>query len=117
MENIDINGEFLIGSTADSQFGISCLCHPLINYHDEDIPKINNDDSSESLIQKGLLMQKLDNSLIEKINELRKLLSINNISLLDNLISICYDDYTNEELSALLGVERKKWIIKMALKI
>jgi len=29
--NIKLNGEFLIGCSVDSEFGIKCLCHPLIN--------------------------------------------------------------------------------------
>lgn len=202
-QNTNINGEFLIENNIDSQFGISCLCHPLINYqipnkgnitikilrdglifgleiisenynekihirpsddlsvfllhdikcgeynsekhgypyrkyagifngtncgenkdklhiflteeeydknlcyHDEYVPKIDNDNSSESLIQKGLLMQKLDNSLIEKVNELQKIMLIDDISLLDNLISVCYDSYTDEELNALLGIKKE----------
>lgn len=201
-ENTNINGEFLIESTIDTQFGISCLCHPLINYqipnkgnisikilrngltfgveiisenyeetihirpwddlngyikhiikkgeyernkgypyrkyagifaggscdeykdklhifleeyeydnilcfHNEFVQKTNKNTISEELIQKGRLMQNLDNSLTEKVNELKKLFLIDNISILDNLISVCYDSYTDEVLNALLGVERK----------
>ena len=201
-----IDGEFLITCTADTEYGISCRCHPLINYqipgkgnvtikilrdgltfgvemgyenrnekiqirpwddlngfllhnikhgeydekkhsypyrkyagifnggssqeyrdklhvflkeseydkclyyHNEYVTKINKDESSEAVIQKGLLMQKLDNDLIQKINDLRKLFLLDGISLLDNLISVCYDSYTDEELSALLGIKIKRMI-------
>ena len=70
-----------------------CLC-----YHNEYVPKINKDESSEAVIQKGLLMQKLDNEPIRKINDLRQLLLIDDISLSDNLRSVCYDSYDDKEI-------------------
>lgn len=200
--NIKLSGEFLIECSMDSEFGINCRCHPLINCdvpnkrkitlkilregrtfginissgnynetidimpwddwngfikHDitngdydpkrymyeyrkymgifsagkgsedklhvflsetewdnkksfrNEFPKKIGDDSSEELvIQKGMLMQDLDPDMFEKIKTLRKSLSIGDVSLLDNLISICYDRYTDEELEALLGIKRKK---------
>ncbi len=200
--NIKLSGEFLIQSSIDSEFGISCLCHPLIkcettnkgevelkilrdgrtfglninlekynetidvmpwddlngfikhviskgeynakkNQHeyqkymgifgtgigDEDKlhvfltetnrdkiisfrdewPLKNGADNSKSLvIQKGMLMQDLDPEMFEKIKALRELLSFGDISLLDNIISVCYDSYTDEEISALLGINRQK---------
>ena len=33
---------------------------------------------------------------------------IGDVSLLDNLVSVCYDSYTDEELSTLLGVSRQR---------
>lgn len=200
--NIKLSGEFLIGCSADSEYGITCSCHPLINYkgpkkgniilkilrdgsifrleivagenyevinirpwdcllHDikkgkydeekhsypyrkyagifngaeigenkdklhvflneqeyhnqlafrNEFPqKVGDDNSREILLQKGELMKDLDPNMFEKINELREVLSIGDISLLDNLVSVCYDSYTDEELSALLGVNRQKMI-------
>lgn len=200
--DIKLSGEFLIGSSVDSEFGISCLCHPLINceiankgnitlkilrdgrtfgleidsgnYNEtidispwsdfngfikhiitndkynpkryeneyrkymgifssggenedklkifsletewgkeissriEFVPK-NGDDESEALvIQKGMLMQDLDPDMFDKIKKLREILLIGDISLLDNLVSVCYDSYTDEELSALLDLKRQK---------
>lgn len=197
--SINLNGEFLISCSIDSQYGISCTCHPLINleipekgtttlriardgktfgieihandhietidvqpwdkilhdikkgeydkkqheypyrlyagifncskssekgnslhvflsekeydkklsFCDGYVPKEGEEDSSEVLIQKGKLMQKLDPSMIERINHLTELLFIDDTSLLGNLISVCYDGFTNEEIKALLGVERK----------
>lgn len=202
-QNIDITGEFLINNTIDSQFGISCTCHPLIryqvpnkgnitikilrdgltfgaeidsdnysekihirpwddingfllhdiksgeydsktgypyrkyagvfkgadvgenkdklraflieeeynkelNHHSEYIPKINSNNPTDEIIQKGMIMQKLDSSATEKIGELKQLLLIDDISLLDNLVSVCYGNHTNDELQALLGIKRKK---------
>ena len=202
--DIKLLGEFLIESSADSKFGISCLCHPLIkcempdkdeivlkilrdgrffgvninskNYNEaidlmpfdslngfikhviskgkydskryqyeyrkfmgifdagksnedklhvflsetnwdkkissrNEWPLKNGDDSSKSLlIQKGMLMHDLDPDMFFKIKELRELLLFGDISLLDNLISVCYDSYTDEEISALLGIYRQKMI-------
>ena len=44
----------------------------------------------------------------KEIQELKETLKIDNVSLLDNLISVCYDNYTDKELYALLGIIRKK---------
>lgn len=201
-DRIKLSGEFLIGSSADSEFGVSCLCHPLINcdvagkgnitlkilrngstfglkvtsgsYNetidimpyddmngfirhvisngeydpkkyqheyrkymgvfpaekgDEDklqvflsetewdnqisfrneFPLKAGDDNSETLIiQKGMLMQDLDPGMFKRIKEIREVLSIGDVSLLDNLVSVCYDSYTDEELSALLGLNRQR---------
>ncbi len=200
--NIKLSGEFLLDCSVDTEFGVSCLCHPLINcdvigkgnitlkilrngrtfgleissgsYNetidimpwedmngfikhvisngeydpkrykheyrkymgvfsagkgDEDklhlflsetewdtrisfrneFPLKAGDDKSEVLvIQKGMLMQDLDPDMFERIKKLREVLSIGDISLLDNLVSVCYDSYTDEELSALLGIERQR---------
>lgn len=200
--NINLSGEFLITNSVDSQYGISCLCHPLINCNIANKGNINlkilrngrtfylgvtsgsykenidispwddlngfikhvisdgeynpkkyeheykkyvgifsagkgnedklhvflsetewdnqisfknefplkvGDDNSESLIiQKGMLMKDLDPDMFAKIKKLRDILSIDNVSLLDNLVSVCYDSYTNDELNALLGIKRQR---------
>ena len=196
---IKLNGEFLIDNSIDSKFGITCLCHPLVNgeifdkekfnlimlrrfkmfslevnsndfketisvmpydnmngyirhaitehsnncqhrkyvgvlssgeIHNsplrlyitetegentilskcEFVQKMGDEKSSELLVQKGKLMQQLDPTMFQRIQELRKILSIGDNSILDNLISVCYDSYTDEEINALLGLERKKMI-------
>ena len=200
--NIKLSGEFLIGCSVDSEFGIKCLCHPLINcevpnngkitlkilrdgrtfgvdissgnyketidimpwddwngfikhvisngdydpkrymheyrkymgvftagkgsedklhvflsetewdnkisFRNEFPPKIGDDNSKELVIQKGMLMQDLDPDMFEKIKSLREVFSIGEISLLDNLFSICYDSYSDDELLALLGIKRSR---------
>ena len=202
--NINLSGEFLLDCSVDTEFGVSCLCHPLINcdvagkgnitlkilrngrtfglevssgsynetidimpwddmngfikhvisngeydpkrYKHEyrkymgvfsagvgsedklhvflsetewdnrvsfrnEFPLKAVDDKSEVLvIQKGMLMQDLDPDMFVKIKQLREVLSIDDISLLDNLVSVCYDSYTDEELNALLGIERQHMI-------
>ena len=200
--NVKLFGEFLIYSSADSEFGISCRCHPLINcdiagqsnitlkilrngrtfglevasgsynetidimpwddmngfikhvilngeydskrykhkykkymgvfsagqgdedklhvflsetewdnqisFRNEFPLKIGDDNSETLVIQKGMLMKDLDPDMFEKIKKLREVLSIGDVFLLDNLVSVCYDSYTDEELSALLGVNRQR---------
>lgn len=82
-----------------------------ITYHNEMIPKISVEENSvESIIQKGLLMKKLDPKMFDKIKLLKELLLIGDISILDNLFSVCYDSYSDEELEALLGIKRNKMI-------
>lgn len=79
-----------------------------INCINEFIPKNDDDNSEELVIQKGMLMQDLDPDMFATIKGLRQLLLIGDISLLDNLVSVCYDRYTDKQLKALLGLNRKK---------
>jgi len=72
--------------------------------------KVGDEKSEELVIQKGMLMHKLDPDMFDRIKDIKELLTIGDISLLDNLVSVCYDKYTNEELSALLGIERKPMV-------
>ena len=53
-------------------------------------------------------MRIIDSDMFQTIQETRTIFSIGDISILDNLISICYDKYTNQEIQALLGINRKK---------
>lgn len=198
--NIQLSGKFLLECSADSELGLSCLCHPLVNleipgqgkitlnilrdgstfrmdlytpkgqelidvrpwdwlngffihdikekgkrtdayrkyagifngaeqgenqnklhvflkeeekgrkiaYRSEFIPKIGDDNSKEILLQKGKLMHELDPEMYEKIAKVRNLFSLNNESILDNLIGVCYDSYTDEEINVLLGLKRNK---------
>ena len=70
--------------------------------------KVGADNSKELLIQKGILMKQLDSDMYSRIKELRELLFIGDVSLLDNLINVCYDSYSDEEIYALLGLQRQK---------
>lgn len=72
------------------------------------VDKVNGNMSSDAIIQKGNLMKELDPDMYKKIKILCEILKIEDFSLLDNLISVCYDSYTDEELFALLDIERKK---------
>jgi len=78
-----------------------------ISFHNELVKKAGSDDSNELFIQKGMLMQQLDQDMFQKIASLKKILMLHDISLLDNLVSVCYDIYTDEVVNALLGLERK----------
>lgn len=79
-----------------------------LTFRNEFPSKIGDDNSKEILLQKGRLMQDLDPDMFKKIKKLRDVLLIGDISLLDNLVSVCYDSYTDEELSTLLGINRQK---------
>ncbi|MCI8778822.1 MAG: hypothetical protein HFI87_06710 [Bacilli bacterium] len=89
-------------------FSLETECEKEISSRIEFVTK-NGDDESEALvIQKGMLMQDLNPDMFDKIKKLREILLIGDISLLDNLVSVCYDSYTDEELSALLDLNRQK---------
>ncbi|MBE6138823.1 MAG: hypothetical protein E7173_03680 [Firmicutes bacterium] len=78
----------------------------LLNYRRDLVEKVDKDNYREMNIQRGLLMKQLDSDMLEKVQLLREMFTIDGVSLLDNLISVCYDSYTDEELVALLGTER-----------
>lgn len=193
-ESLKINGEFDVAASSDTEFGINCTCHPLLNIENSDVTikllrdgktfaynkdsenysekieiipfsssayllhdleiadentcrkycgifvapltddnkeqfhvfamekengkqissrsemvkAIDSNERSINLIQKGMLMKELDPKMYEKIDQLREKLSFNGVTLLDNLFSICYDHYSDEELDALLGIKRKR---------
>ena len=74
---------------------------------DEDyIDKTLSDGTSELLMQKGALMRRLDHTMIERIQHVRNLLSINNTNILDNIISVCCEEYSDEELQVLFGIKK-----------
>lgn len=79
-----------------------------ISFRNEFYPKFGDDKSEILVIQKGMLMQELDPDMFEKIRKLGIVLCFGDISLLDNLVSVCYDSYTDDELSALLGIKRQQ---------
>ncbi len=78
------------------------------DYYIEKIYARNSEDEKEFTIQKGLLMKSIDTDMEKRVKEVKDKLTENGISLMDNLISICLDSYTDEEIQALLGLERKK---------
>ena len=78
----------------------------ILNYRRELVKKVDKNNYKKMNIQRGLLMQQLDSDMLKKVRLLRKIFTIDDISLLDNLISVCYDNYTDDELTALLGTKR-----------
>lgn len=72
------------------------------------VEKDSKDSSEDNIKQIGLLMHSIDPRMYSVIYHLKELLTIRDLSLLDNLYSICYDSYSDEDLRALLGINRKK---------
>lgn len=62
-------------------------------------------DSKASIIQKGLLMKKLDPDFFKKIEEIRNLFINDDVSLLDNFIDISFYNYTDEQIKSLFGFD------------
>ena len=62
----------------------------------------------ENTIQKGQLMQAIDPNYLNAIERFRKYLQVDNVSLLDNLISVSLDSYSDNEIQALMGTTRRK---------
>lgn len=83
-----------------------------IDFKEVQVDKVKPDTSSDSIIQKGNLMKELDPKMYKEIKTLLELLKIEDISLLDNLISVCYDSYSNEEIYALLGIKRQSFVFQ-----
>lgn len=77
-------------------------------YRNEFPLKIGEDNSRELLLQKGRLMRELDSDMYDKIKRLRELFKVGNISVLDNLVSVCYDSFSDEAIEALMGLKREK---------
>lgn len=77
----------------------------ILSFHNEIIP-IEKNNLVSRRIQEGTLMQNLDPLMFQRIQEIRKLLFIGDVSLLDNLIGVCCDDFKEEEIFALLGIKR-----------
>ena len=64
--------------------------------------------SREYTMQKGLLMQKIDPGMYTKLKYLRAFFLTKDVSLLDNLIAICYNSYSKGEIEALFGFPKKQ---------
>ena len=58
--------------------------------------------------QKSILINTIDPLLFKIIKELKNTLIINDMFLLNNLLNICYNNYTNEEIKYILGLEREE---------
>ena len=63
-------------------------------------------DGKELLMQKGVLMRKLDDTMLERIEIVKKLLLVNDTYLLNNLLGVCLGNYSDFELQALLGITK-----------
>lgn len=74
------------------------------------IDKITSDNFSDLLMQKSVLMYRLDNTMRERINQVRNLLMINDSYLFDNLLGVCLGDYSDLELEALFNINKNSII-------
>ena len=79
-----------------------------VNYYNDYILKELNNKGNIKIEQIGTLMKNLDQSNFQVIQKIRKKLVIDGVSLLDNFIGICYDNFTDNDLKFLLNLERKK---------
>lgn len=80
-----------------------------LDYKNGYIDKVSNDTTKESVIQKGNLMQEIDKDMYKKIQIIRNILTFHDLSLLDNLISVCFDSYDKDEIKSLLGIEKQEF--------
>lgn len=62
----------------------------------------------QSLIKKGQIMQELDPEMYKKIKIVESILKKDSISIVNNFISASLTNYSEEQISAMLGLERNK---------
>lgn len=79
-----------------------------VSYIEKNIERQGKDESAESVIQKGLLMQACDKEYTKKLEEIRNKFTCDGISLIDNLIDVSLVSYSDEEVKALFGTDRHK---------
>lgn len=79
-----------------------------IEWKDQLYESVGKNDSIESTIQKGLLMQQIDPDFSKKIIELINLFKKDNVSFFTNLIDVTFKKVNNEERKALFGVDMEK---------
>ena len=77
-----------------------------IDVVDYNISTIEN--RTAGVVQKSMLIHKMDPSIFTGIEKIRKYLTNGGISLMDNLVAICFDSVTDEEIEAMFGLKRKK---------
>lgn len=77
-------------------------------YKSELYDRIMDDNSRESTIQKGLLMQQNDEDFSKKLLELKELFTKDNVSFFTNILDVAFNRVDEEERKALLGFELEK---------
>ena len=73
------------------------VSNTVTNYRSETIPIVSDNDNT--LLNKFLVFKKLDNDLYDKIKKLKDVLSFNNCSIFENILSVCFDDYSSDYLN------------------
>lgn len=76
-----------------------------VEYESQLYESVGKDDSVNSTIQKGLLMQQIDSDFSKKIVELINLFKKGNVSFFSNLIDVAFNKVSEEERKALFGVD------------
>lgn len=71
-------------------------------------PMLYPDNDKRSMIQKANLMHEIDEDMFTKIGYIRNLLSLGTFSLLDNLVAICFDGFSDKEIKVVFGFDRIK---------
>lgn len=79
-----------------------------LSYIEKDTPAIGDKYSEEASIQKGLLMQEINPNFVNKIEEIKNKFICEDVSLFENLVDISFASYTDKEVLALFGFDRKK---------
>lgn len=82
------------------------------SYNDEHFEYQGDKDSEDLFIQKGNLFLENDPEVADKLAKLRTSLNIDDISLLDNLMSVSLKSFTDKELESLFGFDRTKLIFQ-----
>ena len=75
-----------------------------------------NIDRKKLLMEKIMIMQEIDPDMFVKLKEFKNYFMIDNISLVDNFASICFDDYSYSEVESLIKVRRRKDIYQNGAK-
>lgn len=71
---------------------------------------VDDENYYQSIINKGRIMQQIDSEMYKTIQKVEALLNDGSVSIVINLISASLTNYSDEQISAMLGLERKKII-------
>ena len=82
------------------------------SYNDETYKFVGDKDSEKLYIQKGNLFLENDPDVANKLLNLRESLTVDGVSLLDNLMSVTLKSFTDKELKALFGFDRSKLVFQ-----
>lgn len=80
----------------------------IVESYTNEITKLGPESSKELLIKKGELMNEINSYFYGDIYLLQQALMIDNISILDNLVSVCCDKMDEEVVNALFGLTKQK---------
>lgn len=98
------------GNDKDHLRIVSCIVenYQTKEYLNELCKSVDKDDLDASAIQKGQLMQQIDDSFSKKIVELINLFKKDNISLLENLIDVAFNRHSSDVIESLFGIDIQK---------